>query len=125
MLPATGVAPGLHNATNMFNHSYDKALQKYSEDCADDTSMMTVISPLDGTRVNMAHSSFVDDVCSTAASYDKTQMSKLAQNMSNKLTASFVRRGFRQTAGKATMVAKTFGDGSHGAMQIIARDHPG
>ena len=24
--PATGVAPGLHHATNMFNHSYNKAL---------------------------------------------------------------------------------------------------
>ena len=48
--PATGVAPGLHNATNMFNHSYNKALQEYYRNCADDTSMMFVKSPFNDEK---------------------------------------------------------------------------
>ena len=70
--PQSGVAPGLHNATNMFNHAYGKVLSKYYSDVRPETSLLRVRSPLNDVEIDMAHSSFVDDLCSTAATYDCT-----------------------------------------------------
>ena len=71
-------------------------LLEYYHNCANDTSMMSVRCPLKGDTINMVHSSFVDDVCSTTATYDNTQLSALASSMSNKFSGSFDKRRFKK-----------------------------
>ena len=125
LTPKTGVAPGLHNATNMFNHSYDQALQEYYKKTAQQTSLLNVTSPVNNALINVAHSSFVDDVCSTSATCDNSQMCSAAKTMSNALTQSFQPRGYKQNESKATMVAKAFGQGAHARMHELAKENPG
>ena len=98
--PKTGVAPGLHNATNMFNYSYNDALQEYYANTKEATSLLNVENPVKGDLISAAHSSFVDDVCSTAASFDHQLLTGIATAMSDQLTKSFEKRGSNRIAVK-------------------------
>ena len=81
--------------------------------------MLNIKSPIDDTLINVGHSSFVDDVCSTSATNDNSLMCSSAKTMSNALTHSFQPRGFKQNATKATMIARAFGAESHSVMKEL------
>ena len=100
-------------------------MQEYYDNTKGVTSLLNVENPIYGKLISAAHSSFVDDVCSTAASYDNELLADTAKTMSDELTTSFEKGGFKQNCSKATMLAKAFGQGAHLAMRQIEQKHAG
>ena len=74
--------------------------------------MMHVVSPI-GQLVNMSHTSFVDDVCTTAVTSECKQLSAMAKKLTNSLNSAFDQCGFIQNEAKAMAVAKAYGRHAH------------
>ena len=70
----------------------------------------------------MSHTSFVDDVCSTVATAEPTQLPTMADNLNKQLDSAFDKHGFAQNVQKGVTIAKVFGKGSHCVMKSMAQD---
>eukprot|EP00973_Karenia_brevis_P015806 2162943-Karenia_brevis.AAC.1 len=50
-----GVCPGMHSATKMFSHVYDKNIDSYALGGSSIANMMTAVSPIDSKSLDMSH----------------------------------------------------------------------
>ena len=120
MSSKVGVPPGMHSSTILFNHVYHKALSEYYANDEGATSLLKACSPVAGAQINMAHTSFVDDVCTTVATHEASQLPKMATQISNALDTAFSKHGFVQNQSKGMSISKAYGRGSHKVMTQLA-----
>ena len=86
----SGVPPGLFGATDIFNWQYGRILEQYFEATKTMTNMMLVKSIFDeNVLLCTAHSSFVDDVATTAATCNVPEIPGLINNISAALDTCF------------------------------------
>eukprot|EP00973_Karenia_brevis_P052353 7275318-Karenia_brevis.AAC.1 len=84
LAPSGGVAPGFTYTTKIFNHVYHGIVIKdYIERTKSQTSMMHV--EFEGTYVCTAHTGFVDDVMTSVATLEVSQVPDMSIELSDAL----------------------------------------
>ena len=76
------------------------------------TNMVQANSPITGELLNMASTSFVDDLCTTVASYECQQIPGMLQNTSANLDRNLADYSMTQNRDKAATISTMFGPGS-------------
>ena len=118
--PESGVAPGLSEATRIFNWAYERPICKFLDEAKEELDLMSAFSPVTKTWVNTALTSFVDDVCVSLVTRSHHQMPRVAENMLSKFDASIAPFGFKQNLSKACTLLRLHGVGSRTTMKEVS-----
>ena len=89
--PSSGVPPGLSCSTNMFVEIYGKASEEYENNIKLDTKMVMASSLNDDNQmVSTSSTTFVDDMCTTIASRENTQLPSMIQKVDVEIEKQWV-----------------------------------
>lgn len=109
--PSSGVPPGLCSGTAMFNCVYQQALSKDYDEIKHLTNMVNATRPISGNLLNMAFTSFVDDLCTTVDSNECTQISSMLHETVNKFDNDLAEYSMSQNADRAAIISLMYGKG--------------
>ena len=119
MSPASGVGPGLTEATNMFNHVYHTHVLPRYIDLTKHVTNMIQVEVDEGKFVNTSHNVFVDDLMLTFATYDSPTLGSMSVAMSDALDEAFHLSGLVQNRTKKVSLASTSGPQARSCLRSL------
>eukprot|EP00973_Karenia_brevis_P008387 1134851-Karenia_brevis.AAC.1 len=105
---ASGVLPGLGTANATFNWHYAKALRGYMKAVSPVTPVSRVKCPFTSVVMDTRSTNFVDDLNTSFATYENSQVLSMSKDLDEQLDAQFERLKFTQNHSKANAIARTF-----------------
>ena len=124
---ATGVAPGLTCATDVFNRCYEDRLTEYYTGIEQHTKLLSVKSVVfdehgQQKTLDPSSTSFVDDLATTIVCKDSKTLHQSFQSIDTKLDTCISTAGLVQNKTKAQSIAQCRGVGAHAAYKKLSKD---